>query len=95
MPVGMNKCVFRAERRTFERSIIAKWTFLLTREDKIKKGLQGWNYRKGELQERLRGTQYEACPQMTGETSLGAQESSERKRWLRWPQNKTVPTLSI
>ena len=41
MPVGMNKCVFRAERRTFERSIIAKWTFLLTREDKIKKGLQG------------------------------------------------------
>ena len=91
MPVGMNKCVFRAERRTFERSIIAKWTFLLTREDKIKKGFQGWNYRQGELQERLRGTQYEACPQMTGETSLGAQESSERKRCLPCPQTKTVP----
>ena len=56
MPVGMNKCVFRTERRTFERSIITKWTFSLTREGKIKKGLQGWNYRQGELQERLRGT---------------------------------------
>ena len=32
---------------------------------------------------------------MTGETSLGAQESSERKRWLRCPQTKTVPTLSV
>ena len=57
MPVGMNKCVFRTERRTFERSIITKWTYLfLTREGKIKKGLQGWNYRQGELQQRLRGT---------------------------------------
>ena len=56
MPVGMNKCVFRTERRTFESSIITKWTFFLTREGKIKKGLQGWNYRQGELQERLRGT---------------------------------------
>ena len=86
--VGMNKCVFRTEGCTFD---LKKWTFLLTREDKIKKGLQGWNYRQGELQERLRGTQYEACPQMTGETSLGAQESSERKRWLPCPQTKTVP----
>ena len=91
MPVGMNKCVFRTERRTFERSIITKRTFLLTRKGKIKKGLQGWNYRQGELQERLRGTQYEACPQMTSETSLGAQESSQRKRWLPCPQTKTVP----
>ena len=41
MPVGMNKCVFRTERRTFERSIITKWTFFLTREGKIKKGFQG------------------------------------------------------
>ena len=53
MPVGMNKCVFRTEGCTFD---LKKWTFLLTREDKIKKGLQGWNYRQGELQERLRGT---------------------------------------
>ena len=36
--VGMNKCVFRTEGCTFD---LKKWTFLLTREDKIKKGLQG------------------------------------------------------
>ena len=28
---------------------------------------------------------------MTGETSLGAQESSQRKRWLPCPRTKTVP----
>ena len=36
--VGKNKCVFRTEGCTFD---LKKWTFLLTREDKIKKGLQG------------------------------------------------------
>ena len=35
---GMNKSVFRTEGYTFD---LKKWTFLLTREDKIKKGLQG------------------------------------------------------
>ena len=33
-----------------------KVDIFLTWEGKIKKGLQGWNYRQGELQERLRGT---------------------------------------
>lgn len=90
MPVGMNKCVFRTERRTFERSIITKWTFLLTREGKIKKDF------RAEITDRVScksgyGELLRGLPANDGRDQLGSTGKLRAKTMIALPadQNRT------